>query len=517
MRNYSKAALLCLVLATQACTLTLPTGLVNTTGGKGGDDKGGGNVSGNESCTALFFKLDTNGDKELTEDEYVRGRLGNVKPADADTEAEAVPPPTDAKKPTNEERREVLTVRTIEDDIRAGFKALDVDNNGRVNKDEFMMSCDGGVKPSPGPSATPNPTKSVPVDVLPDDGCSPEFSRYDENKDGKWTREEYERFSMRPIPMIAYCGDATVGPGVVTNNGGDLVSNNGSAPQLDRAMIQPECGTPPQYQTHAFEKYDMNQDGAIASKEFCEVQGRDPNIMPPPPVGYDCKETFLRADANQDGRVDFREYSQADYSPPPPDGMARPAVMPSDEEMKRRFSSKDANRDGYLTAEEFCGPGIKPLPTPTPVSPGTCDEFSKLDGNRDGFVKWEEFYREPGPNENVNWETYKDDYYRKFKSYDQNGNGHIDPSEMCGGGPIIQQPPTGDKCTQEFYSFDRDRSGFVTYDEYAAGRYGQIRFIQAPSQEEASKFIYDFKARARNFDANGDEQLSLEEFTKGCY
>lgn len=523
MRKLSKAALLCLVLATQACTLTLPTGLT-TTGTKPPGQGGNGTITGQEDCNALFFKFDLNGDKELSEEEYVTGRLSNVKkdaPGTGTASGTTTGAQEPAKAPTQEERRQVLDVRTLEDDIRAGFKAMDADKNGRVSRDEFLTNCEGTAKDKAVPPTPPDggvvPGKPP---VIGNDDCKSVFVKYDFDHNGEWNRKEYDAWSnANPLPMAPavcmpypYGTDGNTGSGLISNEAGtQLISNN--------ATVGPTVtGEEPCYPAGPvrapFEKYDADGSGMISAEEYCAYSDGGGTIQPtPPPPNWDCKSTFLRADANQDGRVDLEEYQRADYSAPPPDGMARPAVMPSDEELIRRFMSMDGNGDKVLTPDEFCGGG--PEPDPDPGVPDDCEGMER-DLNRDGLVKWEEFFVPPPPNADVDYAAYKDGQYREFKSKDRDGNGQLDKNEVCGY-EVTEPWPTNDKCTAEFKSFDRDGSGKLSFDEYAGGRYGQIQFIQAPSQEEAAKFIYDFKARARNFDVDGDEQLSLEEFAKGCY
>jgi Ca2+-binding EF-hand superfamily protein len=519
MRNYSKAALLCLVLATQACTLTLPNNLVKGTTTVTGTDGNGGTVSGKEDCNALFFKYDLNSDKQLSEDEYIKGRLGNVKQDDGSTGGTVVATggvqTEEAKAPTREERREVLDVRTIEDDIRAGFKAMDADQNGALSREEFLLNCGGEATDTPKPK--PSGKKVVPPQPPVRKGeCNDALRKWDQNGDGAIDRAEFQVFiqnSPNAMPAMA-CAPMDL----ISNQVGGIISNNSSETtanvKADVDVAVPNCIAPPA--PIAFEKFDFDQNGTLSADEFCEAYSTiyvAVPPVPPTPPNWDCKSTFLRADVNHDGRVDLEEFRRADYSPPPPDGMARPAVMPSDEEQFRRFESMDANRDKFLTPDEFCGWAVPPVP---PVEPGSCDELLRRDRDNDGMVRWEEYYVEPGPNVKVDYPAYKDAQYQSFKSMDRNGDGALGKDELCGN--VLPEPdPNTDKCTAEFKSFDRDGSGQLSYDEYAGGRYGQIRFIQAPSQEEAAKFVYEFKARARALDVDGDEQLSLKEFGQGCY
>ena len=82
-----------------------------------------------------------------------------------------------------------------------------------------------------------------------------------------------------------------------------------------------------------------------------------PQGNPIQPTGSECADRFGRADANSDGKVSLEEWSAADFSPPPPPGLSRPAVMPSADDLKASFKQYDRNGDGFLSSDELCAEG----------------------------------------------------------------------------------------------------------------------------------------------------------------
>ena len=120
MRKTSMAALVGVLLGVHGCQLAIPNGLLNAAGGPP-------TASGGEDCRALFFKLDLNGDKSLTLEEYLKGRTGQTAPV--------------TKKPAAKEARETLS--NVEVDLSAGFKAMDADGDEKVSQSEFLASCEG--------------------------------------------------------------------------------------------------------------------------------------------------------------------------------------------------------------------------------------------------------------------------------------------------------------------------------------------------------------------------------------
>lgn len=305
-----------------------------------------------------------------------------------------------------------------------------------------------------------------------------------------------------------------------------------------------------------------------------------PSVVPlpsasPTPGPADCKTGFVQADINHDGYVEFGEFLRTRMpmpiplppiaTPPMPMGFddaagglvannssarlgANSTLVPVAKQLpvdgnlplyiaiKQQFTSMDVNGDGRLDAAEWCGfatptpaptptpwasPVIyPPIPTPTPAA-NVCT-IIKADANGDGVVTWDEFYSwsqqygQPTPT--------KDQAYQQFQALDVNGDGQIDQDEAtqwCH--PESNPTPTplpsipGDLgCGPTFDRFDTNHDGFVSYDEYAEGRYQQLAYFKAPSLSEIAATKAGFRQEAAQFDADGDGQLSLSEFIVAC-
>ncbi len=71
-------------------------------------------------------------------------------------------------------------------------------------------------------------------------------------------------------------------------------------------------------------------------------------------------------------------------------------------------------------------------------------------------------------------------------------------------------------CDKRFTRYDGNRDGKLTYQEFAQGQFGQLRFIHAPSEREVKGFIAQYTASARNADANRDGWLTRREHLATC-
>jgi Ca2+-binding EF-hand superfamily protein len=249
--------------------------------------------------------------------------------------------------------------------------------------------------------------------------CASTFAQYDQDKDGAWTQAEFSAyFATLPKTLIA-CLDPADPSKTIT------------CPQHD-PVVQ-------------FKRYDANGDGKLSASEFCAgptvpLPSATPIKGPPPPVpspSSECSDRFQRADANGDGRISLEEWSAADYREPPPPGMARPAVMPTPEELKADFQRRDANHDGSLDRAELCG-----TPAPQPTMLGTPDpchkDFLTFDTNQDGSLSYDEyaegrysklrFFRAPTPAE---VETSKAGFRDEARKLDQDQDQKLTIAEFA--------------------------------------------------------------------------------------
>ena len=71
-------------------------------------------------------------------------------------------------------------------------------------------------------------------------------------------------------------------------------------------------------------------------------------------------------------------------------------------------------------------------------------------------------------------------------------------------------------CLADFDAFNVDKDTMLSYDEYVDGRWGQVRFIQAPTPAEEAGMKEGFRADAKKADHDGDGRLTRTEFGTTC-
>lgn len=376
--------------------------------------------------------------------------------------------------------------------------------------------------------------------------CKSEFATLDADGSGALSGEEFVAWSA----INSGCGPRD-GGGIVAHTGGGTLAANGSGMVSSRegnliaagsgnivavggetmvdggAMIAPApCG--PGMGPHGepkllFLKADQNGDGQVDPGEFCTIQ--EALFGAPPPPENNCGDGFKRADQDGNGQVSLDEYLQADYHNPimnNDSGMvAGPAVMPSKDTMVMRFKKYDLDQSGALDPKEWCyasgGPNVDPPVMPPPPRDERCDDDER-DSNGDGLISWEEYFTKRSETIRMTEEGYarfKEQTYAEFQKRDINGDGSLDYAERnCTGG--IKPPPADNGCGATFKGWDVDGDGKLTPQEYADGKWSEIRFIQAPTKEEEARMRESFYSEFKSRDRNGDARLSYDEFVATC-
>jgi Ca2+-binding EF-hand superfamily protein len=284
-----------------------------------------------------------------------------------------------------------------------------------------------------------------------------------------------------------------------------------------------------------FEKADQNRDREIDPGEFCTISEALFGAPPPPDGG--CGDGFRGADADGDGRVSVEEYVRADFHGPCKTGgeTVCAMVMPTQEVLKNRFVKLDLTQDGFLDPKEWCNggfisqpptvdprvpnqpPTVDPrVPIMPPIANGNCPDDER-DANGDGLISWDEFYTKRTETIRMTPEgavRFKEQAYAEFQKRDTNGDGSLDQAERgCTGGV---KPAPNDACAAGFKDLDADRDGFLSPEEYVNGKWGQIRFIQAPTKEEEQRMRDSFRSEFKAHDFSGDARLSYDEHAALC-
>lgn len=183
----------------------------------------------------------------------------------------------------------------------------------------------------------------------------------------------------------------------------------------------------------------------------------------------DRQRAFDEADANKDGFLSPEEFSQ----------MKRLARL-APEKRERLFAFLDRNKDGKLHHHEL-------HPPPPPRHGMLLRQFRRLDADGSGGLSVGELAKSPAfkgtPPEHLD---------RLFRRLDRNKNGQLEKKELMGGArrghPAIH-----------FEKYDKDGSGGLSFEEYSA-----MPFMDRINEERRKKVF-------ERIDADKDGQLSPQE------
>ena len=546
MRKRTCVALVGLLMTATGCKLTLPGGFplvpVTPTGSATpGEDPRPTDVS----CTDRFAKYDKNKDKALTLAEYLAkgGEKGD---------------------------------RSEKDDDAQHFLALDEDGDRKLSPDEYAAGCRdaGPVPPEPtSPIATAPPPR-------PGTGCEEVFAKYDGDQSGAWDIGEFMDWDgSRPRPASA-CVDGGPGGMVMPNdNGGGLIAGQEAGVVSSRGLrqvgdagvssgndgggligkdgggvVSPFPGgimappmpfpCPPDDPKFRFSQLDHDNDGQISAREFCAGPVKRPPPFPRPSGGPEpypvetpgpggCEDGFFRSDRDGDGLVSPEEFRASFITPDViyanngtrGEWVSAPAI-----DHMAIFKEQDRDQDGWLSLEESCG-FVPPMPDETPPPADWCG-FYKIDADNDGQATWEEFAGWSVRNEFP--APTKDVIYTRFAERDFDQNWVITQDEYCDFGQVEPQPypypspeptawatptpapPTAGNCFDTFLKAGGSPERAISFEAYAKARLDQVRWFQAPSDEEVKRMMESYMSEARAYDRNKDGMLSYEEAKALC-
>ncbi|KAB2638632.1 MAG: hypothetical protein DVB26_07820 [Verrucomicrobia bacterium] len=286
---------------------------------------------------ALLAKWDTNGDGKLSPAELELARKA------AFTEVTKIRTDRFNAADTNADgflSTYEITVMVLASAVPAPglFAFLDTNHDGKISLAEFLAPCP--TPPTP-PAMPPMPPAMPP----------PFFSSVDANKDGIISLDEFSAFiTSLPVPP-----SATVVPAVAPTADqiaamfAHLDSNDDNGVTPDEWPVKENPAQPPappvQLALPALAVADVNKDGFVGPAEFAVVAciSHIPALV--------ARDLFLKADANNDGKLASTEYASIPTVTPP---TAAPTVPPTITSLPLPgFADADKNKDGFVDGWEF--------------------------------------------------------------------------------------------------------------------------------------------------------------------
>ena len=306
------------------------------------------------------------------------------------------------------------------------------------------------------------------------------------------------------------------------------------------------------------EAFDQNQDGKLSYTEFLATPDANPIGLPLSRI----------RDNNNDGRIGLREFSgmlngsakllaenyftvfDRDQNDELSWGEFAYRLDNTSFPTREIFVHYDANQDELLTFAEMYPDQKKQSGKPGTYALTNQKRFRTLDRNRDGFVNWDE-YKTSDPGTRMKnkrkqqqgvavtftggtpaaWIRPEDrpvppSAKTVFKNKDKSHDGKLSFSEYLG----RHYSPQSEAAAKVIFAyFNRDRDEFLSFDEFKAcpianpdaetlfisrdrNQDHQLdfkEFLAYRAGEGPQKYLGEIFAR---FDANGDENLSLDEF-----
>jgi len=226
----------------------------------------------------------------------------------------------------------------------------------------------------------------------------------------------------------------------------------------------------------AFAKWDTDQSGNIDEEELEAVltalgMSVSPELL---------LKTFRIADANHDGKVDYKEFAQWLFNA---DGEAAAAAEGAMDRILAAFKKWDADENGYIGEDEL----IRVLGALGMSEAEVHKTFEAADLNSDGRVDYKEFvqwlFSKPPAREGV---------LAAFRKWDANQNGTIEEEELVR--VLGALGMTESDVHNTFTSADLNKDGQVDYEEFVKW----IFSIEAPvAAQKAAQELANAEKAAR--------------------
>jgi len=234
-----------------------------------------------------------------------------------------------------------------------------------------------------------------------------------------------------------------------------------------------------------FEKMDVNADGALTQVELIQWISENYRKLDKDSANVH----FATADVNGDSFVAWDEYlDKAHGTTPEKIEATRKAgeeeykefVQSMDHDM-RKFHAADANQDGKLDRKEYTE-FTHPSPHGGVLEVEALHAMEKIDKNRDGYIEEHEYLGDLKPTGD-NAELYKE-MVKHFKEADKNGDGLLDKIEYTGSMVFDYNDAATLEAKHLILKSDNNKDGELSKDEVVAAHALFVGSAQAVDEKD---------------------------------